>query len=735
MASTLAYAQTGELRTGDSLDEIITTAQRRVENQQSVPIALTVLDDNFILDNEIQTLEDLNGSIPNFYATRSVSYGAAPLSIRGIGGANGGGNFYNDEPVGVYIDGVYVARLSVSTSDLADIESIQVLRGPQGTLYGRNSTAGAILITTKESQTQHEGSLRLSATDLGDFSVQGAMTGALSDHITGRLALAYSDREGFGTNTVDDTTPGGSQSFTARGRVSFEPQDNLQVHIIAEHQDRESNSVLIAVTDVGLTGTASPFIQRSDLNEILQSNRFATNDDNYSHSTTNSLTVNGSYDLGALNITTISGYRDWSLNGKQDSDSTALQLFTNSGDIASEQFSQEIRVASNLDAPLKWTVGAYYLHETTAVNFDIQNFQGLFGLGTDAAFSGQQDTDAYAVFADATYAFDDRLSLTMGGRYSYEHKDFTNDLIISTLTDGTLPLTFMGGATLPAGSIFSNPPRFQDNESFSDFSPRIVLDFQLNPNTLFYSSYSQGFKSGGFNSFGLASAFESENIESYEAGFKTEFAENRLRLNASAFAYDYSNLQIRLPVPTGGVDIQNIGTAKIHGLELETHAKLMRGLMLSANISWLDTEIKNGLISAVSSSVGPFPIGAPLPITTEDTAGNPLTRSPNFSGYFNIRYEKPMGHLKAGMSATLKHQSGVHFLETNQDSPTFSNEAWEEIDIRASLTARNDNWELALFGKNIFNNRHITAVTALGGFPNASVNEPVKWGVEALIKY
>lgn len=722
-------------QTWNELDEIMTTAQKREENQQNVPIALTVLSDAFISSNDVQTLEDLNGSVSNFVTTRSVSYGAAPLSIRGIGGANGGGNFYNDEPVSVYVDGVYVARLSVSTAYLTDIESIQVLRGPQGTMYGRNSTAGAILLTTKGSDGKNKGEFRASASDLGDYRAQGAISGPLSDNLAGRVAVGYSDRNGFGENIVDGSTPGGAQTLAGRGHLSFSPRDSIRFNLIAEYQNREANPALIAITDVGLTGSASPFVVRPDLNDVLKNNEYSLNDDNFENSTSYTFTLNSEIDLGPIKVTSISGYRDWSLDGAQDSDSTALQLFTNSGQIASEQFSQELRLSSNIGTPLKWVVGAYFLNESTAVDFDIQNFQGLFGLGTDAAFSGFQDTQAYAVFADGTYALNERLSLTLGGRYSHEDKDFTNDMSVSVLTGGTLPSFFLNGATLPAGSTFSDPPQFKDSENFGDFSPRAIVDFQLSPNVLLYSSYSQGFKSGGFNSFGLTPAFESENIESYEAGFKTEFADKSLRINGSAFSYDYSNLQIRLPVPTGGVDIQNVGEAKIRGLEIETHAKLSRGLMLSANMSLLDAQIQEGMISTVSSTVGSFPIGAPLPIVTENTEGNRLTRAPEFSGFFNVRYEKLIGQLKGAVSATLKHQSGVHFLETNQDSQTFGNEAWEEVDIRATISEPKDNWELALFGKNILNNRHITAVTALGGFPNAAVNEPAKWGVEFLVSY
>jgi len=716
-----------------ALDEIVVTAQRREENQQDVPIAVTTATAKFLDENDVRTIEDLNGAIPGFVTTNTVGYSGAPLSIRGIGGANGGGNLFNDEPVGVYVDGVYIARLSFSTADLLDVDSIQVLRGPQGTLYGRNSTAGAVLVTTKRPTQGFEGEFKVGATSFGDYNVSGVVSGGFTDTLSGRLAVGYSDKDGFGENAFDGSGIGGSEDLSARASLRYEPSDAVTFDLI---EDRSANPALIPVTAVGDTnGIGSPFVPRPDLEQVLEDDGFNLNDANSADSESYALTLSGEIDLGWANLSTISAYRSWDLNGTQDSDSGPLQLFNNNGDIESEQFSQELRLASNSDGPLSWIVGGFYFNETSDLLFEIRNFRGLFGLGTEAVFDASQDTEAYALFADVTYDVSDRLSLTLGGRYSSEDKDFSNDQIVTTITGGTLPPFFFGGATLPAGFAFADPPEFVADESFDDFSPRVVVDYKATDNVLLYASYSQGFKSGGFNSFGLTPAFDSEDIDSFEAGFKSDFADGRARLNASAFVYDYSNLQIRLPVPTGGVDIQNVGAADIYGFEVEGSLLLTENLTVSANISVLDTEISEGQIPAISSTTAPFPIGAPLPLAPADVSGNELTRAPDFQAYVNANYERQIGPYLGALGATLKSQSGVFFLETNQDTSTFSNENWTEVDLRASISDPDAQWELAVFGQNVFNNRHISAVTALGGFPNASINEPVKWGVEAVIRY
>lgn len=717
------------------LDAIVVTAQRRAENQQDVPISISSVSGEDLSSRQIKTLEDLNGHAPGLLTTNTVSYSAAPLSIRGIGGANGGGNFFNDEPVAVYVDGVYVARLSMSTADLVDVESVQVLRGPQGTLYGRNSTAGAILITSNAPSSETSAQLRASIARFGEYKAQGFVTGALSEHVSARAAIGYSSRDGYGTNLVNGENVGGSEDFTARLSMRFQPDDKISLDVIGEYQDRSASPALLAMTNVGDTGVASPFIRRSDFQNVLDSREFELNDVNETNSETWALTANANIDLGFATLGVITSYRDWSLTGDQDSDSTARQLFTNSGAITSQQFSHEMRLTSNDDGPLLWLVGGYYLNDSSDVLFSIQNFQGLFGLGTNAAFEAAQKTNAYALFADVTYNLTDKLSVTAGARYSHERKEFENDLLVSILNGGTTPPTFMCGVTLPPGAIFSDPPGFTDEASFNDFSPRVVIDYKPSDSLLFFASYSQGFKSGGFNSFGLSLAFNAENINAYELGVKTEWAQNRVRLNASSFIYDYSDLQIRLPVPTGGVDIQNVAEANIKGFEIEGSAVLFDGLTVSANVAVLDTEITEGLIPAISSATAPFPIGAPLPLIMEDVSGNQLTRAPAFQSFVSATYERRIGALTGSLGASYRFQDGVFFLETNQDTETFSNDAWSELDLRAAVSDPDDDWEIAFFVRNATDNRHVTAVTALGGFPNAALNEPRKWGVDAVVRF
>jgi len=224
VAASGVSAQTSQVESATTLiEELVVTAQRREQSIQDVPISVSVVTEKFIAENDIRSLQDLNGTVPGFYATGSVNYGAAPLSIRGVGGANGGGNFFNDEPVAVYVDDVYISRLSFSTADLIDVDSIQVLRGPQGTLYGRNSTAGALLLKTARPTEEFEGYVKGGIAEHGETRISGAVSGSLGENFQARLALGASDRDGFGTNTFDGSDIGGSDETTGRLSLRYAP--------------------------------------------------------------------------------------------------------------------------------------------------------------------------------------------------------------------------------------------------------------------------------------------------------------------------------------------------------------------------------------------------------------------------------------------------------------------------------------------------------------------------------
>jgi len=719
-----------------TLEEIVVTAQRREERVQDVPISVTALDTSFIADNGIRNIEDLSGFAPSLYTTNSVNYGAAPVSIRGIGGANGGGNFFNDEPVGVYYNDMYVGRLSFSTSDLLDVESLQVLRGPQGTLFGRNATAGALLIQTVKPTEQTEAYVRLKVAEDGEQRIAGALSGSLGRGVQARLSAAVANRDGWGDNEFNGADVNGSEDTTLRLSLAFQPSDSVNIDVMLERQDQEATPATINVASVAPLTPSSPFVERPDFDDDLDDLSFSFNDVSENDSDATNAIVSVNWDLGSITLDSITAYREYNLDGAQDSDSTEFRLFNNFGDIGSEQFSQEIRLSSNTASALSWTAGLYYFSEDTDMRFAINNFQALFGAGTNAAFDARQELDSWAVFADASYALNEQFTLTVGGRYSDEEKDFANDLTVLTIQN-SIPLPvpvgpFPVGSQIPGGIPFQNPPLFTSDADFDNFSPRIVLDYTPSNDVLAYLSFSRGFKSGGFNSFGLATAFDDEEVDAYEIGLKSTLFDGRVRLNAAYFMYDYSNLQVRLPVPTGGVSIVNAGEADVSGFELEATFSATERLRFDFNISVLDTELTRFNTQQVPDNLI-YLLGAPIPLETVNADGNELTRAPELSYYLSGIYSLPLGeNYTADLKVSYRYQDEAFFLETNQTQDTFRSDDSERLDVRLTLAPRSKKWEASLYVLNATDDRSITQVTALGSFPNAALSRPQQFGAEFL---
>ncbi len=814
LATGAAVAQEG---TANGDDEIVVTAQRRSERIQDVPIAVSALSADYLAENNIRTLEDLTASTPSFVTTGNVGYGSAPLSIRGVGGANGGGNIFADEPVAVYVDQAFVSRLQFPTADLVDMAGVEIVRGPQGTLFGRNATAGALLIRSAEPTRDFEAFADVTYADPTQVRFQGAVSGPLSGdgRLMGRLALGYSDRDGWAHNSFNGETVNGSESLMARARLRFEPTETLRFDLIAESLASESGHANIAIADVFGQSTAGdltdgfrfentnpgganeptvvldaipptnnnsvyPYVRRPGLDALIESDTYALDTPNITDTESNNLTLTANWDLGAIVFDYVGNYREWWVDGMQDSDGTAADppaavafitpgpqnlvgIGFNDRSSYDNQSSHEFRLSSDTDGRLSWIVGAYLFNESNEVSpIRIYNNLAFGGAGQIITFNAQQDVEAWALFADATFDITAALSLTLGARYSHEEKDFSSTQTIAVRPGFTFdppgPAIFTGvTSNLSTGAL---------SASFDDLSPRAVLNFQPSEDLLLYASYSQGFKSGGFNAFSASPAsvaFEPEEIDAYEIGIKSDWFNRALRLNLAAFHYDYENLQVRVPVVAGGVGIETADAASVDGAEIELTWQATQNFSLSANVSWLDGVFDAGQIHAVCGGLaqvtpdfgaqacgsaynlstflvapGAAPQaspGAPVVVGLEDLSGNRMARSPEWQYSITGRYEWPTAIGDVTASVTYRGQTEVYFLETQQQASTFSEDAWGTVDARMSLSAPGDRWEFALFGQNLTDERHFTQITAFFGLPNGVVNDPRTIGAQLRLRY
>ena len=734
--------------------DIIVTAQFRTQRLQDVPIAVSAVSGEALKDAHVRSLEDLSAAVPSFSVAANSNYGAAPLSLRGVGGANGGGNVFADEPVAVYFDGAVVSRPRYASLDLVDVESVEVLRGPQGTLYGRNSSAGAVLLKSGAPTRDLYGYIEGSAGSYRDFRVRGAISGPLDGEgrLLARLAVGYSDYDGWARN-YDGSHLGGSRDFLVRGTLQAAPTDSLTLKLIGEYSYQNSHPALLAISDVSNlrdettnpTGSnvLMPYTLRPDLKQLLDDRRVALNVETFTRTKGRTATLQADQVFDWATLTSITNYRDWRVRGQLDSDGTAVNPptpafvtgdITNVGDNGGRQFewqwSEEARLAGS-SGRFDWVVGGIYFEEHLGFGpFTIFNrLAGPGGAGTAATFKADQTTEAFAFFGNVTYKFTDSLSLTLGGRYSEERKHFTRSFAVNTI----LPFDPPGPVAFPAGSTLAAPPDVDTRAKFTDFSPRVVLTFQPSRDFMAYASYSQGFKSGGFNAFGGSTAFLPEGIDAYEVGVKVQALDRKLSFNTAAFSYDYSNLQVRTPVPSGGVGIETADKARVRGIEFETTLRPLDGLQLSGNLTYLDAHFTAGALSAVL--VDSFVAGSNPAVGLENIDGNRLTRAPKWQGGANISYEMAAGadnRIRASLG--VRFQSSVFFLETRQDADTYRAKAWGELDGRLSLV-NHAGWELAVYGKNLTDNRHLSQVSSLFGLPVAAVNEPRRFGVQGRFSF
>jgi iron complex outermembrane receptor protein len=738
-----------QARQDEPIEEIIVTAQHREELARKVPAALSVLTGENLSRNQVRSLQDLGAIAPGLVVTDSVNYGFAPLSIRGVGGANGGGNIFADEPVAVYQDGAVVSRLRMSTADLLDIDRIEVLRGPQGVLFGRNSTGGAVLIHSAEPTAEPAGYVRASASSIGTFRSQGAMSGPLDEESRLRLRLAVggSWREGFGSNTGGERLNGGHDA-RFRAFLRFVPGTDLQLDLIGETSRSRNEPGTIAVADLsdvsdertGFSGgnVVLPFAPRGDLQDVVQNSRYALNKPTFTELRGSSLTARGEVEIDGLTLVSITNYRRWRLSAAQDSDGTAIDppepshvigrienLGDNAGVLRDSQFSQELRLSSTGEGPFGWMVGAYLFKERNHADpVEINNrLAGPGGGGTVAVFRTSQDVTSWAGYFNLSLLLTANLNLSGGLRYTNEQKDFTNSLTVRQINAFDPPgdVFFASGQTLLAA------PDLALSRRDENLSPRVVLDWQAADSLYGFISYNAGFKSGGFNAFrGLDPAFDPEFVDAFEVGMKTE-PFPWLRADLVAFHYSYRNLQVRTPVPSGGVGIEGLARARSRGAEIELAAAPFAGLRLDAGLALLDTRILEGSVSALDGTS--FEFGTAPAVTSVDVGGNELTRAPNVQAYARGRYSWTIGDLGAEAELSFRHQGSVHFLETQQQSPTFSGESWQQIDFRLAISDQKQGWEVALFGRNLSNKRHFTQITAFFGLPNGALNPPRAFGL------
>lgn len=702
-----------------TLDEIVVTAQKRSQNLQDVGIAITAFTGSNLEELGISRVGDLAAQTAGMSIKNSLGKTNPVITIRGIG--------MNDFKVNsapstaVHVNDVFLGSSAFLSFQMFDVGRVEVLKGPQGTLYGRNTTAGAVNIITNKPTEEFEAALSFDYGNFNSIDAEGFISGAISENLTARLAFMYSKSNGHqkivGTETAgtagfalapavpgvpsvaDDDSFGGHDVFAWRGSLSWQPSENLDVEFKI-HGSRERSDQLLKELTGEYQGFSDPdsdvFSGWSNLRPKIDSDGIGA-----------SLHIN--WDMGFATLTSVTGYEDFD-RVMEDDDGIPIRRGEAIYNEDLWQWTQEIRLASNDDGNVSWILGAFISEdEIDLLNIlDFSDWQ-LLGPGstrtsTFVETNYIQKGSSLSFFGHSVWQLASDLKLTFGLRYTEEDKSLKGE----SLDQNPYGLSIVGPA-------FGLPLEYDNDYSASDVSGKLALDWTPNDNTLVYASVSKGFKSGGFDGSVVLNIdstlpYKEETVWAYEIGFKSTSSDNKFQLNGAAFYYDYDDMQVSKVVQTGlGFDSvrSNADKTRIYGAELEMWWKPSAGLDIKAGASYINSEIT--LWTDDLSSCGTLPGGGvdptcPILVEKLDREGNEVPDAPNLTFNGLVRYQW-------GLSNGMGLISLVDFNYTDKMFKDVSNELVTDsyllVNARLTLKSSEDTWSASLWVKNIGNKHYI----------------------------
>jgi len=674
---------------GAQLEEIVVTAQKRSESLQRTPVSVTALGEGALEARGITSVADLQASVPGLMIGGNMNFGGInSIVLRGVSSPNV--VIGAEEAVGVYIDGVFLPRSDAAFFNFADVERIEVLRGPQGTLYGRNSTAGAINILTRSPEEAFEGKINASYGSRDRYEVKGYVGGPLSENAAASVSAVKSGHGGYFRNANTGNRVGEQDDFTTRAKLVLH-NDQFRATLAGDYSLLKSDDQF-----KNLKNPAGVFVGMGDPDVVATE----IEDQIYTRRKSYGVSLHAAYiandDLTLTSITSKRWYRG-RVNADTDGQGLATPFVHTLSALGNTDFGQEFQ-ANYTSGPLTVTSGLNYFQDRSYVDIQIFTAAGQTGFSQPRSF-----TKAYAAFAQAEWSVSDALKLIAGARYNVDKKHYS----VTMPALGALGRSFV-----------------EDRRTDKAFIPKVGLTFQATPTAFLFATISRGYRAGAYSAgparfATIAPGADPEKLWNYEAGIKTELLDRRLRLNATAYYTTVKNLQVRETVAVGNAQVNNAGSARVYGVEFETTALLGGGFSVDSSLSLLDGEyetlFERGFVT------GPLIF---------NRSGNRMIRSPRMQFSIDGRYD-------AAISADLNLKANVRYYRESKSFYTAANEAgvgndgWHTVDARVALTYK-DAWQVYAYGKNLTDKRYTSAVITLGAFYPASINDPrtVGLGVE-----
>lgn len=707
---------------GGIADVVVTASRTGAAALQKVPIAVTAFSADRLEGSQVSNIKDLVQLTPSLNVGQVTA--SAVVYMRGIGSSNVFGG--SDPSVTTQLDGVYIARAFNQFQDFVDIERLEVLRGPQGTLYGRNAIGGTINIITKKPTNTFTGKVQASYGNYdaftGGFHVAGPL---VEDKVMASLAGSYIRRDDYFENLVAGR-PGTQNADRGglRGQLRITPSDRVELitradwakgnerfdsydHLLVQYRPGGANPVPLANSIVGdfhKVALNSPQFNKTKFWGISQEVNVELTD--------------------ALSFKSLTAYRKSSYDLRVDSDGTELLAAEAGQAETSRQFSQEFNLTWNSER-FQGVLGAFYFHDKTSTDLFANNYASP-SLPAAAAFriatTPDSFTDSIAIFAQGTYKVTPDVGLTLGLRYTRDKKKIEQNFN---------RISFVTNASTPGFPFVAELKRTDDA-----FTPKFGIDWQVTPDVLAYASVTRGFKSGGTSIFAnnLADlSFAPETIWAYEGGIKSDLLDRRLRVNLSAFRYDYKDLQIQSLVAPGVVAIRNAADARIWGGEVEMTAKPVRQLTLTANYALLSAKYRSFTNASVPNQLVPFVTGDPRfnPATrTYNASGNRLNAAPKgqFSGSATLNFDVAGGNLF--LRGEYFHQTRVFYDASN--APIFAQKPYDLVNASIGWTSPDKDWTISVIGKNLANEEYLVTIAANGLVPAGLAGAPRTYALQVV---
>ncbi|MBD8151055.1 TonB-dependent receptor [Pseudomonas fluorescens] len=729
-----------------TLDESTVTARRREEALQDVPIPISVLYGDQLDEAGLHRLQDIQQRVPGLVVSGHDARFAG-FGLRGFGATA-----YNDGlegSVGTYVDGVYQARQGMAFTELMDIERIEVLRGPQGTLFGKNTSAGALSIITRPPTFAPEANLEVSQGEHGLREYRGVISGALQDDVlAGRLNVFNSAVDGAVRNLQNGSRLGAADSQGLRGQLLWTPSADFSARLIADHAEQnDAGNVLLANHYSAQTRQRAKFLGYPLAEPSPYRRETRIDAPGRPQTVQNGVSLELNRDVNeAMRLTSITAYRDWDYRATRDGDSTALAVAQSATALSHRQFSQEWRLSGSAGPAIDYVAGLYYLRQQLGRRIDVAfgkdaapwfvgdqlaSLKKNYGItftapdqvpailleGARQRYDGEQKSENRALFGQVSWRPIDRLELTGGLRYSQERKNGWVSRDVSNLAPlNGLPQAFQAGGQLLRGIALGGDYYRDDSIEENSLSSLLSASYRFNDAVMGYASLSRGYKAGGIN-FDVvgpftAPTFAPERATSLELGVKTRFWEDRAMLDLAVYQTDVDNYQALTYSPPTSLfapplrdNLINVGKVRLRGIELDSAWQLAAPLTARLGLAWSDARYRS------------FP-NAPCPPASGqwncDLSGERLYNAPQWSFSGGLDYIHPLAYgLQAYSGLDYSFRTGYYgTLEGGEGSyqPSYG-----LTNLRLGLRSQDRAWEVEGWVRNVFDRHYITAVYSLLG--------------------